>query len=268
MRFAVLPPEYFPGPEWAAAALSSDVIVLADTFPYVRQSLQNRARLRTPTGTSWLTIPVARGGPGRPLTSIRTDESTPWRRTHRRTLRYHYGSAAFGAHYLPEIEAWVYDSDAGRSGTLLGLTVASCRFLLRSLGATARIVASGALPGSPSRLTDVLSTLEPGAVPVLLPGQAERRAPVAPAALVARWSTAPYRQAFDGFSGGCSALDLLMNHGPRAATLLRERMSLERVAPPTAGSGAQGGPGEIPFGHVGGRSGPHDRIDPGDDVRA
>lgn len=232
MTFSILPPEYFPGPLWAAIALSSDVVVLTDTFPYIRQSLQNRARLRTPSGASWLTVPVSRGGVGRPLDSIRTDDSTPWRRTHRRTLQYHYGSSAFGSHYLGLIEAEVFGSARCTSGLLVDLTLASSLFLLRALGAGVRVTTAGALPGRPSRLAAVAASMEAGAVAVLAPGQAVGWTSSMGEARVARWNAVPYRQAFDGWVDGCSALDLLLNHGTRSGAIVRERLTLEPLHAP------------------------------------
>ena len=52
---------------------------------------------------------------------------------------------------------------------------------------------------------------------------------------VLTYTALPYRQAFEGFVPGCSTLDLILNHGPDAARVLRESTSVAPLAPEASG---------------------------------
>ena len=79
-------PDYFPSVSFAALILASDTLVLADTWQYVRQSNQNRARIRNPDGVQWMTVPLERGAFGRAVSEIRmTSERRGVRVTKRRS---------------------------------------------------------------------------------------------------------------------------------------------------------------------------------------
>lgn len=226
MTFAVAPPDYLPGPELAALAFSCDVLVVADTFQYVRQSLQNRARLRTPTGTQWITIPIRNGQHGRPICRVETDPRSDWRRTHLKAFRYNYGAAPFYDHYQPGLER-VLEQDTTR---LADITVASLRFVLEALRCPARVLCASALAGSPGRFTDVKKHF-PGMVPVLLPGQVARDTGPEGTSLRMDLDLPTYRQSFDGFEPRCSAIDLLLMQGPSAANLIREGTRVRPARP-------------------------------------
>lgn len=229
MTFAVVPPDYFPGPELAALGFSCDVLVLADTFQYVRQSLQNRARLRTPTGTQWITIPIRNGQHGRAICRVETDPRSPWRRSHLKAFQYNYGAAPYYEHFLPGLER-VLERDAER---LADITVASLRFLLEAFRCPTRVLCASNLAGSPGRYIDVRKHF-PGMTPVLLPGQVSRDAGPDGESLRLDLELEPYRQSFEGFEPRCSAVDLLLMQGPSAADLIREgtRLSPARSSAP------------------------------------
>lgn len=229
MTFTVVPPDYFPGPELAALGFSCDVLVVADTFQYVRQSLQNRARLRTPTGTHWITIPIRNGQYGRAICRVETDPRSEWRRTHLKAFRFNYGAAPYYEHYLPGLER-VLGHDTFR---LSDFTVASLRFLLEALRCPARVLCASDLAGSPGRTIDVRKHF-PGMTPVLLPGQVSRDSGPDGESLRMDLDLGPYRQSFEGFEPGCSAVDLLLMHGPSAATLIREGTRLSPARSSTA----------------------------------
>ena len=226
---AVRPPEYFPRLAYAALLLAVERFVLADTFPFSRQGWQNRTRIRTPggDGRQWLTAPRRHTEAGAPLLALPLDHGTPWARTHSRALRYNYGMAPFYEHYRAGVEELL-----GRAWPSLGaLTAATVRWTARQLGAEAEVVCASDLPGVPETLPAVWVALgEPalgapavlGTLPESAERDAERLAAYGPTVRVLCFDEPARRQNFPGFVGDLGVLDLLFNHGPAAADMLRD----------------------------------------------
>jgi WbqC-like protein len=185
-------PDYLPGPAFWAAALRSSTVVLLSGAQYVRQSRHNRARVRTPDGVQWLTIPVRRGQLGHSIARTELMPGSQWRRIHRKALRYNYGRTPFYEHYVDELE----DAMPEAPRTVADVTVPLVRLLADWLGCEADILEeSGTTSGDPDRRGYCLEGPD-GKV------------------FCVACEVAPYRQAFPGFEPGLSAMDLLFNHGP------------------------------------------------------
>ena len=218
---AVRPPEYFPRPSVAALFLAADRVILADTLPFSRQAAHNRARIRTSEGAQWLTVPREHTG-GRVALDRLAVVGRDWKRKHLHALRTAYGMAPYVDHVLPEVEALL-----SREYESLGaLTAATCRWVHRWLNAESELVVASELPGRPDSLAAIWDAA--GRAPLLaLPESAERdRQSLAAPTRVLDYTETPRRQAFAGFESGCSVLDVILTHGPRAADVLREGTAL------------------------------------------
>jgi hypothetical protein len=221
-RLAVRPPEYFPRLAYCALFFRTDRFVVADTFPYSRQSFQNRARIRTPShggkGWQWMTIPVRSGTRDGPVA-----EAVPaperWAGQHQRALATNYSTAPYFDHYAPEL----FDFLSRSWPTLGALTAATVRWTHRALRAPSDLVLASSLPGETDDLPRVLQSTGADSL-VTLPESADSdRASVEAVGIaveVLRYTERPRRQNFPGFEPGLSALDLLMNYGPEAAGTL------------------------------------------------
>ncbi len=196
---AVATPPFLPPLSFFAQWHRSDLLVIGDTFACSRRTLHNRARIQTPEGLLWLTVPVDGGQTGRPIRRVTmarhaTDARLPWPRKLARTLRFTYGTAPFYAHYAPKLEAafvQTHDSLGDLNETLLQL-VGSW------LGVTTPTVRASALTNAPTGQSDVLAAV-PGAV--LLEGDFAE----------------PPRYAHNGaWTPGLSVVDALMAVGPQA----------------------------------------------------
>lgn len=58
MKVAIHQPQYFPWPPYVHKVVSADIFVYLDTVQFNKNGLQNRNRIKTPTGAQWLTLPV------------------------------------------------------------------------------------------------------------------------------------------------------------------------------------------------------------------
>ena len=218
---AIRPPEFAPRLPYAALLLTADRLVLADTFAFSRQGGHNRTRIRTGQGPLWLSVPRRHAGLGQPLAEVEV-VNDGWRRRHVAALTAAYGSASFVEHVLPEWAAVL-----ATPGSLADLSVASLRFTARWLKSETEILRASDLPGAPSTLTDVAEAAEVTTL-LTLPESARRDAEaVGVPVRVLRFEEVERRQVGEGFVPGLGVLDLLMNHGPAAADVLRA--SLEGV---------------------------------------
>ncbi|MCH7638941.1 MAG: WbqC family protein [Bacteroidetes bacterium] len=80
---AVRSPEYFPRIEYCALMFEAEWFVIADTFPFSRQSWHNRTKIRPPDeqGRQRLTVPRKHGATDKALNALELDASTFWART-------------------------------------------------------------------------------------------------------------------------------------------------------------------------------------------
>lgn len=196
-------------------ALTSDVLLIADSFQYSRQSYQNRARVRTPQGWQWLTVPIAGGGHGRRIDHVLTDERSDWRGKHLRALQHNYGSSAFFPHYAAAIRGLLR-----RDWLSLGaLTSATTHWLLEALSIETKILRTSELTPVPETARQLATLLGNAAVVSLQDSVSADRGsfPVVCPLLV---TERPRHQNFGGFVSGMSALDLLFNYGPDGRTHL------------------------------------------------
>jgi hypothetical protein len=219
---ALRPPEYWPGLAFFALMDEADRFVLADTFQYSRQSFQNRARLRTPQGWQWISVPLKGGQHGRPVQEVEIWERPAWLRKHARAFAYNYRSSPFYEYYEP-LMTRLFDS---RWTHLSELTCATVSLVRDLLGITTPLVRASALPGAPDALPAVLNAVQAEGL-LSPPEAAEHDAAQAPRVRVMNYDPPSYRQNFDGFEPGMSAVDALFNYGPEALTLLRSGVRIE-----------------------------------------
>jgi hypothetical protein len=74
----------------------ADHFVSFDDVQYSPRDWQNRNRVKTPAGVTWLTVPVLDAGHrDKKLWEMEINNTVPWRRKHWRTLTYSYQKAPF-----------------------------------------------------------------------------------------------------------------------------------------------------------------------------
>jgi hypothetical protein len=221
--FAHEPPEYLPRLEYCALMAAVELFVADVSFQYSRQSFQNRARIRTPDGTQWVTVPLKGGQFGRSIGKSEVDYSQNWIRKHEKAFLFNYGSAPFFDHYMPPIGEVL----RSRPETLGDLTRAILACIHRFLGLTCDLRPSGAgreesAGGGGSTEREEIGNVTPHGVRLALPDSGKKD-------LVAKggdrvlleFEPPVYRQNFPGFESSLSVLDLLFNHGPEATYILR-----------------------------------------------
>ena len=109
---------------------------------------------------------------------------------------------------------------------LADLTCATVELIHALLGLPATLIRASTLTGAPGDLKSLVERAGPASLlapAASAPYDAQAVAPLQ----VLRYQHPRYRQAFDGFEPGMTALDVLFNYGPEAASIIREGMRIE-----------------------------------------
>jgi len=169
--------------------------------PYIRQSCQNRTKIRLPDRCHWLTVPVKKREKGTPLSEIEIDYNYPWLQDHLKGLKYNYATAPYYDHFIPSLSQLLQKEFE----LLHELTTETVNWAVQVGGLNTRFQGDASiLKGSNAHL----NSHEPSESHTI------RTQQNGPAVIQ------PYRQNFPGFHPGAGILDLLFNHGPAAVTYL------------------------------------------------
>jgi len=105
MRAVVLQPMYLPWIGYFGLVDIADVFVFYDDVQFVRQTWQNRNRIKTRNGKpTWLTVPVRRAY-GQKINEVMIDSSTGWESNHWERIRESYSKAPFFRQYRQVLES-------------------------------------------------------------------------------------------------------------------------------------------------------------------
>lgn len=218
-------PIFFPWPGLFFKALRADTMVLLDQvqFPLGR-GWMTRNRFKSDKGELWLTVPVwKKGRGGQPIGSVEICEETDWRRRHLLSLHQQYTHAPYRDEHLPAIDA-IYAFGHRR---LLDLNLDIIRYLATALGITTALVLQSELGVSgrgTALLVDVCRALKADTYATLPPVEKYldlaqfRESGIRPE--FARFAPPRYPQLWGEFRYNLSALDLLLNCGPKAHDIL------------------------------------------------
>lgn len=224
MRVVIMQPTYLPWMGYFDLMDQADRFVILDTVQFVRQSWQQRNRVKTSSGAHWLTVPVMREF-AQTIAAVRVNNATDWARAHWRTLEQNYRRAPFWGSFAGGIKElfcvkreWLWEGN-----------FALIEFLREAMGITTPLVRASTIQATGRReallvntcrqldATDYLSPL--GSVAYL-----HDEAPFAAEKIrveFQHYEHPEYRQLYPPFVSHLSALDLLLNEGDGALEILR-----------------------------------------------
>jgi len=245
----IMQPTYLPWVGYFDLMDQADVFVFLDTVQFARRSWQQRNRIRTAKGLEWLTVPVRAGDrDSSPVGAVAIAPDHGFPRKHWLAIEQNYRGAPFFATYAPDLAALL--AEPGPS--LAPFTIRAIRWLARSLGIATRCEMASAL-GAQGRRSDLLVDICRGV------GADRYLSPMGAAGYIAddmascwqgrevrfqQYEHPVYHQVFSPFLPYASAIDLLLNEGPRSLEILRSgrRPSIDVTAARQAlpGAGADG----------------------------
>ena len=217
-----------------------DLFVILDNVQFVKQSWQQRNRIRTDNGLQWLTIPVAfRGRLGQLIKDVEIRDFG-FARNHIRAIELAYARSPFFSRYFPSLSERIGEL---RKGPLLELNLGLIRWALEILKIKTPLVQASTLVVHGKR-TELLANicealgadeyLSPlGSAEYLLAEQAvlrQRRVEVA----FQNYHHPQYQQVFTPFEPFASVIDVIFNSGDQAAAVIRsgrrEPYSVEQLS--------------------------------------
>ncbi len=227
MKVAISQPGYLPWSGFFDLVDQVDQFVLLDDAQFVKQSWDQRNRIKSSTGLQWLTVPVVfRGRLGQPLLEVEIREPQ-FRQKHLRSVEVNYGKARYFSNYFPRLKAIL--EKCGPAGRLIDLNLALIEWLAVELAVKTPLVRASTLgvEGKRSgRLVSMCKLL--GATDYLSPRSAiyllDDLAMFADAGLKVwfqNYRHPEYGQRFPPFLPCASVVDLLFNHGPEAGEIMR-----------------------------------------------
>lgn len=186
----------FPPVSWWMTVVPYEKVYIDTGEPFRKMTFRNRYRIATANGLLQLSVPVAGGREQRkPINMLQIDYKTDWQKQHWRSIFSAYGRAPFFEHYGPELEKLFRQQHE----YLVDFNWAALQWAAKSLR-------------MPSVLTKTVDEELPATIQDL-----RAQTPIAPPDMPV------YSQVFEdryGFLPDLSILDVLMNEGPAARTLL------------------------------------------------
>jgi hypothetical protein len=223
MKCVVLQPSYIPWRGYFHLIQKSDLFVFYDDVQFDKHGWRNRNRVKTPNGSTWLTIPVqARGAVSghRPINEIPIVWSQAWAPKHLATIAQSYRRAPHFERYRPLVESF-YDR---RDELLVDFTVETTIALARELGiAHTRFLRSSTLGLSGNKTDRLIDLLVRVGATHYISGPSAREYIEPEKFEAARigleyisYAYEPYPQLHGEFDPHVSVLDLLFMVGPDA----------------------------------------------------
>ncbi len=220
MKAAIHQLQYWPGLRFFAKMRQAELFIYLDDVQFEKREFQNRNRIRTPRGWQYLTVPVvSKGRFSQKINEVELDNTAQWRADHFQAIKLNYARAPFFKDHLPAFEA-LYSRDYR---LLADLAMATMDLLKDGFGIKTPVKFSsefGVEEASSARLARLCAAA--GAEEYLSGSGA--KAYLDPnvfsfAGVKLAWQDfkpREYPQAFPGFEPDMSALDLLLNCGPRS----------------------------------------------------
>ncbi len=224
-RVAIHQPNYLPYLGFFHKLSLVDTFVLYDTAQFSKNDFHNRNRIKTPSGTAWLTVPVSRPAL-RPIREVRISAATSWADRHLKSIEANYSRAAYFVSYRDELrivfkKSWLFLAELNES--LIRMLAKAWDFPVRFVRASECLGVTEEASRS-SRLVELVRAVG-GDEYVSGPGGLDYVDPTVFGGVGLRLQVfrhAEYRQLWGPFLPSMSAIDLLLNEGDRGReTIIR-----------------------------------------------
>ncbi len=227
MKIAISQPGYLPWTGFFDLIDQVDQFVLLDDAQFVKQSWDQRNRIKSPTGFQWLTVPVTfRGRMGQSLCEVEIREPQFWQK-HLRSVEVNYGKARYFETYFPQLKEIL--ERCGPDQRLIDLNIALIQWLAGELLVRTPMVRASTLGVEGKRSARLVSVCKlAGATDYLTPRSATYLlddlgmfAEGGVKVWFQNYTHPEYDQRFPPFLPYASALDLLFNKGPESGEIMR-----------------------------------------------
>jgi hypothetical protein len=87
-------PRYLPASNYLHRMTLCDIFIYLDTVQFTERDYENRNQIKTPQGSTWITVPVQHQHHKQPLKEISIHQTSRWNKNHWGTLQRNYARAA------------------------------------------------------------------------------------------------------------------------------------------------------------------------------
>ena len=226
MRICIIQSSYIPWKGFFDLLDRCDEYVVFDSVQYVKGHWHNRNRIKTPSGTKWLTIPVITSGRFRqPIRDV--EIAKPWADRHWRILELNYKRAAFFEQVAPAVKGW-YER-AERQSRLTDVNEIFLRGIAGMLGLKTRITRDSVYPGDGLLVERLRNILQSAGADRYLSGPSARvyldESKLVTAGITPEWMSyegyPEYSQFYGNFEHEVTVLDLLFHAGTEVTRYFR-----------------------------------------------
>lgn len=247
MIVAIHQPNFLPWLGYLHRMMQADLFIVLDHVQFERRNYQNRTRIRLDDRERWLTVPVRQQSQHERIIDKIIDtpgagDTRSWGIDMLRMLRHAYRDALFLDPYLHGLR----DIIESRPGRLVDLDLAMLEFLRTAFAIETPMIRSSTLKVAGAKSDLILNLcLEVGADTYLAGMGGSRdyldRAAFARAGVEIAWQAFQHPRHVQCGSGefiaGLSAIDMLLNLGPRSRDLLcgmtaPQSLPAARMSPP------------------------------------
>lgn len=151
MRCVIMQPTYLPWLGYFDLIDQSDVFVLLDTVQFEKQSWQQRNRVKTPQGVTYLTVPVLQDLDNR-IRDVEINPRVDWRRKHWATIEQSYSRACHFAEFAATLRG-IYTTEWN---SLADLNITLIETFCDMLGMRPSLVRASELPPIQERREELI----------------------------------------------------------------------------------------------------------------
>ncbi|MBI4559418.1 MAG: WbqC family protein [Candidatus Hydrogenedentes bacterium] len=225
MIVAALQAGYLPWLGFFDLMKRSGLFIIEDNLKYTKQDWRNRNRIRTPSGFTYLTVPVKKSAPNQLINEVEIDDDQPWRKRHFRLLLENYRHAPFWKPY----ESFLRDTYERKWRLLIELDLWFIEFFVREFGLSTpnKLLSEVPVQFGPDKTQSLIDLVRAVGGDTFLEGSSGRNfietsqfEAVGLKVAFQDYVCKPYPQQFEPFLSHLSAIDLLLNVGPQGAELI------------------------------------------------
>lgn len=225
MRLTIHQPEFLPWLGFLHKISLADTVVILDDIQYRHQYFQNRNKIRTKDGWTWLIIPVMHQALDEwQINKVEIDEKNRWRRKIIGSIEVNYSKCPFFTEYWPELKE-IFNKDYNR---LIDLNMEIIRYFFRVFGMERKILFSSEFGLSSKKGELVFDICKTTGATTYISGISGKEyldmARFAQAEIPVEFQEFHhpiYMQRYSPFIPCMSSIDLLFNHGPNSKYILK-----------------------------------------------
>lgn len=225
MRLTIHQPEFLPWLGFLHKISLAETVVILDDIQYRHQYFQNRNKIRTKEGWTWMIIPVRHQALDEwQINMVEIDEKIRWRRKIIGSIEVNYSKCPFFTEYWPELKE-IFNRDYKQ---LIDLNMEIIRFLFRVFEMERKILFSSEFGLTSKKGELVFDICKKMGATTYISGISGKEY-----LDMARFEHAEipvefqefhhpvYQQRYSPFIPCMSSIDLLFNHGPNSKHILQ-----------------------------------------------